>query len=102
MAKEAPNRKRSIFCEPLEKELNKRLVKCFAWSIALGYMLQRLGDYDGMSKKGWKYLKCGYGERWSVFKWIDKIKKAGVLERVGEGRIMLELIKERKRNWLGH
>ena len=25
-----------------------------------------------------------------------------VLERVGEGRIMLELIKKRKRNWLGH
>ena len=32
----------------------------------------------------------------------DKIKYAVVLERVGEGRIMLELIKKRKRNWLGH
>ena len=29
-------------------------------------------------------------------------KKAVVIERVGEGRIMLELIKKRKRNWLGH
>ena len=27
-------------------------------------------------------------------------KNAVVLERVGEGRIMLELIKKRKRNWL--
>ena len=35
-------------------------------------------------------------------KWTDKIKYAVVLERVGEGRIMLELIKKRKRNWLGH
>ena len=34
--------------------------------------------------------------------WTDKIKKAVVLERVGEGRIMLELIRKRKRNWLGH
>ena len=33
-------------------------------------------------------------------KWTDKIKNALVLERVGEGRIMLELIKKRKRNWL--
>ena len=33
-------------------------------------------------------------------KCTDKIKYAVVLERVGEGRIMLELI--RKRNWLGH
>ena len=33
---------------------------------------------------------------------MDKIKNAVVLERVGEGRIMLELIRKRKRNWLGH
>ena len=35
-------------------------------------------------------------------KWTDKIKNAVVLEREGEGRIMLELISKRKRNWLGH
>ena len=35
-------------------------------------------------------------------KWTDKIKIAVVLEKVGEGRIMLELIKKRKRNWLSH
>ncbi|KAJ4446703.1 hypothetical protein ANN_13400 [Periplaneta americana] len=35
MAKEAFNRNRSIFCGPLEKELRKRLVKCFVWSAAL-------------------------------------------------------------------
>ena len=29
-------------------------------------------------------------------------KNAVVLKRVGEGRIMLELIKKRIRNWLGH
>ena len=31
-----------------------------------------------------------------------KIKNAVVLERVGKGRIMLELIRKRKLNWLGH
>ena len=35
MAKEAFNRKRSIFCGHLEKELRKRLVKCFVWSETL-------------------------------------------------------------------
>ena len=35
MAKEAFNRKRSIFRGPLEKELSKRLVKCFVWSVVL-------------------------------------------------------------------
>ena len=31
-------------------------------------------------------------------KWTDEIKNAVVLERVGEGRIMLELMRKRKRN----
>ena len=35
-------------------------------------------------------------------KWTDKIKNAVVLERVGKGRIMLELIRKRKINWLGN
>ncbi|KAJ4431524.1 hypothetical protein ANN_20122 [Periplaneta americana] len=35
MVKEAFNRKRSIFCGFLEKELRKRLVKCFVWCVAL-------------------------------------------------------------------
>ena len=35
-------------------------------------------------------------------KWTDEMKNAVVLERMGEGRIMLELIRKRKRNWLGH
>ena len=35
MVREAFNRKRSIFCGPLEKELRKRLVKCFVWGVAL-------------------------------------------------------------------
>ena len=35
-------------------------------------------------------------------KLTDKIKNAAVLERVGEERIMLELIRKRKRNCLGH
>ena len=33
---------------------------------------------------------------------MDKINNAVVLERVGEGRIILELIRKRKRNWLSH
>ena len=35
MAKEAFNKKRSIFCGPREKDLRQRLVKCFVWSVAL-------------------------------------------------------------------
>ena len=34
-------------------------------------------------------------------KWTDKIKNAVVLERVEEGRTILELMRKGKRNWLG-
>ena len=44
-------------------------------------------------------MRCGYGE---CVKWTDKIKNAVVLERVEEGRTMLELIKKRKINFLSH
>ena len=37
------------------------------------------------------------GRRMEHVKWTDKIKNAIVLEIVGEGRTMLELIKKRKK-----
>ncbi|KAJ4429493.1 hypothetical protein ANN_21662 [Periplaneta americana] len=48
MAKEAFNRKRSIFCGPVKKEVRKILVECFVWSVTL------YEHYDE--------VKCGYGE----------------------------------------
>ncbi|KAJ4438507.1 hypothetical protein ANN_14452 [Periplaneta americana] len=35
-------------------------------------------------------------------KWTDRIRNEAVLERVGEERMMLKLIRKRKRNWLCH
>ena len=58
MAKEALSRKRSIFCGPLDKELRKRLVKCFMWRVAL-YGAETW-TLQGMSKNDWKHLRCGY------------------------------------------
>ena len=41
-------------------------------------------------------------EKVGACKMDRKIKNAVVLEREGEGIIMLEMIKKRKINWLGH
>ena len=99
MAKEAINRKRSIFCGPLEKELRKRLVKCFVWSVVLygaeTWTLRRNEKIQLQAFEMWVW------RRMERVKWTDKIKNSVLLERVGEGRIMLELIRKRKRNWLG-
>ena len=100
MAKEAFNRKRSIFCGPLEKELRKRLVKCFVWSVALygaeTWTLRRSEEKRIEAFEMWIW------RRMERVKWTDRIRNEAVLERVGEERMMLKLIRKRKRNWLGH
>ena len=64
-------------------------------------MVQRPGHYDGISKR-LETFEMWVWRRMESVKWTEKIKNAVVLERVGEGRIMLELISKKKRNWLGH
>ena len=100
MAKEYFNRKRSIFYGSLEKELRKRLGKCSVCGVALydaeTWTLRRneqklLEEFEMWIWRRMERVKC-----------TDKIKNAIVLERVVEGRIMLELIKKRKRKWLGY
>ena len=65
-------------------------------------MVQRPGHYDEMSKKQLEAFEMWVLRRMERVKWTDKIKNAVGLERVGEERIKLELIRKRKRNWLGH
>ena len=96
MAKEAFNRKRSILCGPLEKELRKRLV----WSVVLydaeTWTLRRNEQKQLEAFEMWVW------RRMKRVKWTDKIKNVVVLERVGEVSTVLEVIRKRKRNWLGH
>ena len=100
MAKEAFNRKRSIFCRSLEKELRKRPVKCFLCvecSVVRCRDLATTMEWAKTTGSIW-YVDM---EKDGACK-MDKIKNAVMLERVEEERKMLELIKRRKRNWLGH
>ena len=64
-------------------------------------MMHRLGHYDGMSKKTTESILDVYMEKDGACK-MDRQNEKCVLRRVGDGRIVLELIKKRKRNWLGH
>ena len=78
MAKEAFNRKRSIFCGPLEKELRKRLVECFKWSVVLygakTWTLQRNEQKQLEAFEMWVW------RRMVRVKWTDKINHEVVLE----------------------
>ena len=75
-------------------------MKCFVWIVALyGSETWTLRQNE---KKRLEASEMWIWRRMESVKWTDKIKNAVVLERVGIGRIMLELIKMRKGNWLCH
>ncbi|KAJ4426549.1 hypothetical protein ANN_27363 [Periplaneta americana] len=97
MATNACNRKRSIFCGPLEKEL--RLVKCFVWSVALygaeTWALRRSEETRLEAFEMWIWRRMERVKR------TDRIRKEAVLERVCEERVTLKLTRKRKRNSLG-
>ncbi|KAJ4433155.1 hypothetical protein ANN_15412 [Periplaneta americana] len=42
----------------------------------------------------WRRMEC--------VKWTDRVRKEAVLQKVGEERMMLKLIRKRKRSWLSH
>ncbi|KAJ4437345.1 hypothetical protein ANN_17486 [Periplaneta americana] len=92
MAKEAFNRKRSISCEPLKKELRKRLV----WSVAL-YRAETWSLWRSEEKRI-EAFEMWIWRRMEHVKWTDRIRNEAVLERVGEERMMLKLIRKRNRN----
>ena len=75
-------------------------MKCFEWSVVLyGAETWTLQQNE---QKQLEAFGMWVWRRMERVKWTHKIKNAVVLESVGEGRIMLELIRKRKRNWLGH
>ncbi|KAJ4438008.1 hypothetical protein ANN_13947 [Periplaneta americana] len=87
---------KSIFCGPLEKELRNRLVKCFVWSVELyGTETWTLRQNE---EKRIEAFEMWIWRRMERVKWTDRVKNEAVLERVGEERMMLKLIRKRKRN----
>ena len=90
MSKEAFYRKRSIFCGPLEKELWKRLVKCFVWSVVLYGAETWILRWN--EQKQLEAFDMWIWRRMERVKWTDKIKNAVVPERVGEARIGSQFI----------
>ena len=81
MAKEAFNRKRSIFCGPLEKELPKRLGKCFVWNVAC-YGAETWTLRRNMQKR-LESFKVWIWRRMEGVKWTDKIKKCSCVRKSG-------------------
>ncbi|KAJ4432058.1 hypothetical protein ANN_20672 [Periplaneta americana] len=76
------------------------LVKCFVWSVALygaeTWTLRRSEEERLEAFEMWIW------RRMESVKWTERIRNEDMLERVGEERMMLKLIRKRRRNWLDH
>ena len=97
--KEAFNRKRSILCGPLGKELRKRLVKCFVWSVAL-YGAETWTLRWNKQKRLETFEMCVW-RRMEHVKWTDKIQNAVVLEKSGRRKNNAGADKEEEKKLAG-
>jgi len=100
MAKAAFNKKRTLFTSTLDLELRKKLVKCYAWSIALyGSETWTLRTVD---QKRLESFEMWCWRRMEKISWTDHMRNKTVLLRVKEQKNILHEIRKRKANWIGH
>jgi len=99
MAKAACNKKKTRFNSKLELNLRKKLVKCYVWSIAL-YGAEtwtlRATDQERMES-----FEMWCWRRMEKISWTDHVRNE-VLLRVNEQGNILNKIRKRKANWIGH
>jgi hypothetical protein len=100
MAKAAFNKKRTLFTSTLDLELRKKLVKCYVWSTALyGAETWTLRAVD---QKHLESFEMWCWRRMEKISWTDYVRNRGVLFRAKEQRNILQEIRKRKANWIGH
>ena len=79
IAKEAFNRKIRIFCGPLGKELRKKIVKCFVWSVTL-YGAETWTLRRNQQKRR-EAFEIRMWRRMERLKWTEKIKQRSCVRK---------------------
>ena len=100
MAKETFNNRKVLLTKSLNKELKKQVVKSLVWSVALyGAETWMLMKEDVRRLEAFEMWIWRQMEKVS---WKDKKTNEEVLTTVGEERSLIRVIRNRKRNWIGH
>ena len=96
MAKPAFKKEKALFTSKVELNLRQKLVK-YIWSIVLYVAVKWT-----LQKVDQKYLESFEMWCWRRIEisWTDCVGNEEVLERVKEGRNILQTIKRRKANWI--
>jgi hypothetical protein len=100
MANAAFNKNETFFTSKLDLSLRTKLVKCYIWSVALyGAETWTLRKVD---QKYLESFEMWCWRRMEKIIWTDRVRNEEVLQRVKEERNILQTIKRRNANWIGH
>jgi len=100
MAKDAFKKRRELMTKNMNMDLRKKMVKTLIWPVAL------YGCETWTLKKE-ECRKLNAFEMWiwrrmMNVSWKDKKTNEEVLQMVKEGREIVDIVTQRKKNWIGH
>jgi hypothetical protein len=100
MAKDAFSKRKELLTKKMSRSIKKRIVKAVVWSVALyGAETWTLRKEDVRRLDA---LEMWLWRRMEKVSWKEKKTNIEVLEIVGEKRILVDTIVQRKKNWIGH
>jgi hypothetical protein len=100
MAKAAINKKKNLFTNKVDLNLRNKLVKYYIWGIALyGAETWTLRKIE---QKYLESFEMWYLRRMEKISWTDRVRNEEVSQGVKEERNILQTMKRRNANWIGH
>jgi len=100
LAKEAFSRRKELLTKCFKNDVKKKIVKTLIWTTLLyGAETWTLRKEDIRRLEA---VEMWMWRRMEKISWTEKITNEEVLERVGEERQLIKLIRNRKKNWVGH
>ena len=100
MAKDAFSKRKELLTQKMSVDVKKQIVKTVVWSVALyGAETWTLRKEDIRRLNA---LEMWLWRRMAKVSYKDRKTNECVLEMVGEGRKLVDMIVQRKKNWIGH
>ena len=100
MVKDAFTRRKELLTRRMSKVTKKKIIKTVVWSVALYGAETWTLKKDEIRRLN--SLEMWLWRRMEKISWTEKKTDEEVLNRVGERRKLVEVVMQRKKNWIGH
>ena len=100
MGKNAFGKRKELLARKMSREVKKKIIKTIVWSVTLyGAETWTLRQED---RRRLDAFEMWLWRRMEKISWTEKMTNEAVLKIVGEKQRMVEVIIQRKKNWIGH